>query len=844
MTNGINIGMNLESVVYWATENPFIDRVHTGQGWVALDAANKNISSTVAHDADGNFTSLDGVAKIGFAVAVDPKYAAPVDEYVLTYEGTGKASIAGGKIISQTPGKVVFDYTGGDSQPGVVITFSGITLSDMIHDPHVVRVDQQTLFNQGEIFNPDFVSRVSEWGMVRFMDWGNTNASQDVSWAGRDTLQDTFWSKQAHTDGAPIEAMVKLANEAHVDMWYSVPTKADDTYVRNVMTYIRDHLDPNLKVHVEWSNEVWNTSFAANAYAKSQATALWGTSVTATHASSVYYGYRSAQIADIAHQVFTGTHAAQLSDVLAGQMANATMMADWQSGIAKAGFGAASTLFKEYAIAPYFGQQMGTAVASVDLQTILGWAKGGAAGLDAAFHEIEFGGTLSANYSLAHTEANIAKSGQIAAANHLSLSTYEAGTSLSTTRWAAADKAAVQDLFNRMMADPRMGDLYTKEINAFKAAGGGLFTDYNDVGAAGDSGTWGNLASIYSGNTPRYDAFLAAGATVTNTVPVSGSVASPSSTTSASDTPPAASGQITGSSGNDTLVASNVNDTVDGGAGDDVIKGSSGSTDTHGHFIEADIYMGGAGSDTITGGDGNDHIYGNEMTTTAGSVDGADSLSGGAGSDYIQGNAGNDTIDGGSGADRLYGGAGDDSVMGGDGNDYLQGNKGNDILSGGNGNDVLHGGGDNDMLSGDAGNDQLYGDAGNDVLIGGAGIDTLTGGAGSDTFVFSGSDAAFSTSGASAWVTDEITDFSHGSDVIQLDFHPAQLFSGTAASAADAMTLAKSLVSAHSGEADVAAVAVGNDTYLFWSSGGQGGSIDSAVKIDHVHDTFTMSDFH
>jgi len=836
VSNGINIGMNLASVVYWVTEDPFIDRVHTGQGWVALDAANKDISSTLPQDGHGNFTSLTGVAKIGFAVAVDPKYAVAVDEYVLTYQGTGKVSISGAKIVSQTAGKVVFDYTGADEKPSVVITWTGLNSADMVHDMHVVRVDQQNLFNQGEIFNPDFVAKVSQWGMVRFMDWGNTNSSLAVNWDSRDTLQDTFWSKQAHPDGAPLEVMVKLANEAHVDMWYSVPTKADDTYVRNALTYIRDHLDPTLKVHVEWSNEVWNAGFTANAYAKSQATALWGSSVSSAHASSVYYGYRSAQIADIAHQVFTGTHAAQISDVLAGQSANATMMADWQSGIAKAGFGAASALFKEYAIAPYFGHEMGTAVATADLQTIVGWAKGGTAGLDAAFHEMEFGGSLTTDYSLAHTINNINKSGQIATANGLSLSTYEAGTSLSTTHFATADKAVVQDLFNRMMADPRMGDLYTKEINAFKAAGGGLFTNFNDVGPPGDSGTWGNLPSIYSAHSPRYDAFLAAAGTggTGTTLPGGGS--------STNQAPPAASGQITGTGGDDHLVASAQNDTVDGGDGNDVITGSSSTKDAHGHLIEADLYMGGAGSDTITGGEGNDHIYGNALTTVAGSLDGADSLSGGTGMDYIQGNAGNDTIDGGAGADRLYGGAGDDSVLGGEGNDYVQGNKGNDILSGGNGTDTLHGGGDNDMVRADADNDQLFGDAGNDTLIGGAGIDTLSGSTGSDTFVFSGRDAIFVTSGTAAWATDEITDFSHGSDLFELDFRPVQVLGGTAATVSAAVTLAKSLVSAHPGEADVAAIAVGNDTFLFWNSGVQG-TIDSAVKVDHVHDSFTLADF-
>jgi Ca2+-binding RTX toxin-like protein len=845
--------MNLEAVVYWATEEPFIDRVHTAQPWIAKDASGNDISSTLTRDQNGDFTNLTGVSQLRLAAAVDPKGASTVDEYVLTYTGTAKVSVIGCTIVSQTPGKVVFDLTGADTKSTVDIAFTNLDPANPVSDPHLVRVDQQDLFNAGEIFNPDFVAKVSQWGMVRFMDWGNTNTSGAVDWSTRDTLDNSFWSKQAHADGVPIEAMVQLANEAHVDMWYNVPTKADDTYVRNALTYIRDHLDPSLKVHVEWSNEVWNTGFSANAYAKSQATALWGSSVSSSHAAGVYYGYRSAQIAEIANEVFTGSHSAQLRDVLAGQQGSATT--DWIAGAAKAGYtGPISGLFDEYAVAPYFGQEMGTAVASADLQTIVGWAKGGAAGLDAAFHELEFGGTLSADYSLAHAMANIAKSGQIAAANGLEFVTYEGGTSLSTTRWATADKAAVQDLFNRMFADPRMGDLYAKEIAAFKAAGGTLFTNFNDVGTPGDSGSWGSLSSIYSDSTPRYDALLAAGGKTGTAVAGtdssalndghsgSGGTGSGTGSTGTSEAP-ATSGHILGTSSDDYLVASAQNDTVDGASGNDHIVGSSSTTDALGHLIEADVYTGGAGADTVDGGDGNDHIYGNEVTTVAGAVDGADSLNGGGGMDYLQGNAGSDTIDGGAGNDRVYGGADNDSLNGGDGNDYVQGNRGNDILSGGNGNDVVHGGADDDMVRGNAGNDQLFGDAGNDSLVGGTGIDVMTGGAGSDTFVFNGRDAAFTTTGASAWAMDEITDFTHGSDKFEFDFHPAHVFTGSASSAAAALTLANSLVGAHPGEADVAAVTVGNDTYLFWDAAGQGGVIDSAVKIDHVHDSFTLADF-
>jgi Ca2+-binding RTX toxin-like protein len=832
------VGVNLNAVSYWSTEEPFIDRMHTAGSWAAKNSSGGTVALTL--NDRGDPANLTGVSSLSVAVAVDPKSAAPSDEYVLTYSGTAHVSIANAKIVSQTAGKVVFDYTGGDTKPNVNLSFTGLDPAHPVSDVHLVRADQQNLFQAGEIFNPDFIAKVSQWGVVRFMDWGNTNTSGDVSWATRTTLDDQSWSYFSHNDGVPLEAMVKLANEAHVDMWYNVPTKADDTFVRNALTYIRDHLDPGLKVHVEWSNEVWNSGFAANKYAQSQADALWGNGTSVGHGDNVYYGYRSAQVASIAHQVFTGTHSDQLVDVLAGQAANAGLMTPMLQGIAKAGVGSVSALFDDYAIAPYFGAEMGQAVHSVDLQTIVGWAKSGAAGLDAAFKELEFGGTLSGNMSLAVVYQWIAKSGAVAQANGLSLVAYEGGVSLGTTRFAAADKPAVQDFFNRLLADPRMGQLYTKLVHAFSDAGGSDFVAFNDVATPSDAGSYGMLASIYDSGSVRNDTLLALSGKVIAGSTGQGTSAGSTASALASTT----SGHIVGTSGADKLYGSSSNDTIDGGNGNDSIVGSSGSADAQGHLIESDLYMGGAGSDTIIGGIGNDHIYGNSISVAAGSIDGADSLSGGAGNDYIQGNAGNDTIDGGSGNDRLYGGADNDSILGGSGNDYLQGNRGNDTLSGGDGNDFVHGGADNDRLSGDAGDDQLFGDAGNDTLIGGAGIDTLTGGTGNDTFVFSGHDAAFATSGTLAWATDKITDFTHGTDMLKFDFHPAALLQGSAATVSAAYTSAAQLLQAHAGQADVAAVTVGNDTFLFWDSTGHGGAIDSAVFVEHVKATvLTTADF-
>ena len=267
--------------------------------------------------------------------------------------------------------------------------------------------------------------------------------------------------------------------------------------------------------------------------------------------------------------------------------------------------------------------------------------------------------------------------------------------------------------------------------------------------------------------------------------------------------------------GNDSFQGGNGDNYLQGFAGNDLIQGGSGN----------DNLYGGAGADTLIGGDGNDHLYGQ---SAAGGTDGADSLSGGNGSDYLQGNAGNDTLDGGDGSDRINGGANDDLITGDAGNDTVNGNLGNDTISGGDGNDSLRGGQGNDSISGDAGNDVIQGDLGSD---------TLTGGAGNDIFIFSGQSST-------AAAPDTITDFTSGTDHISLSFAPAAVLTGAMQTSLAAATVAaQSLLDGNPGDHEVAALGVGADTYIFYSSVG-GATVDSAILLSGVMPmTVSLSDF-
>ena len=164
---------------------------------------------------------------------------------------------------------------------------------------------------------------------------------------------------------------------------------------------------------------------------------------------------------------------------------------------------------------------------------------------------------------------------------------------------------------------------------------------------------------------------------------------------------------------------------------------------------------------------------------------GGATLSGGDGFDLLVGGPGNDTLDGGLGgtngigetADVMFGGDGNDTYMVDSSADLvienvnggidtivqttglynlpitLPENVENFVGWNGIGNDL------DNIMTGTAGNDSLSGMGGNDVLTGGAGADTLTGGDGNDTFL----DTAAGHNG------DTITDFSAGDKIVITD---------------------------------------------------------------------------
>ncbi|MGG7598216.1 retention module-containing protein [Pseudomonas sp. WC1] len=189
---------------------------------------------------------------------------------------------------------------------------------------------------------------------------------------------------------------------------------------------------------------------------------------------------------------------------------------------------------------------------------------------------------------------------------------------------------------------------------------------------------------------------------------------------------------LTGTGGDDVLLAGAGDTTLNGGAGNDVLVAGAGNNSLHGGDGD-DLLIVGPGNDLLDGGAGNDTASYAKAT---------------AGVTVDLGHVGQQNTVG-AGLDTL---SGIENLIGSDYNDTLTGNDGDNLLNGGVGNDVLKGG------------------AGNDILIGGPGNDTLTGGSGNDSFVWQKGETGHDT----------VTDFTPGSDRLDL----SQLLQGENATSA------------------------------------------------------------
>lgn len=121
-----------------------------------------------------------------------------------------------------------------------------------------------------EVWRPEFLADLSGFSVFRHMDTNAVNHSKIERWSQRKLPTDPRnaevyidGSSPPDTTGMALEWQIDLCNRGQVDCWFTTPYLADDDYHRQQATLIKAKLQPNRRVYIELSNEVWNGAFSA-----------------------------------------------------------------------------------------------------------------------------------------------------------------------------------------------------------------------------------------------------------------------------------------------------------------------------------------------------------------------------------------------------------------------------------------------------------------------------------------------------------------------------------------------------------------------------------------------------
>ncbi len=252
-----SLGINLSEIAYFSREWVFVDAVRSARRWVSTNPGGQPFDSgqTVVTDADGWPILQSGEA--AQTLLLTDKAGYPAGTYTVTFEGSGSLAFEfdASNVLDTGPGTMSFVVNVG-TKNGILMRIDNSDPGDPVRNIRVWMPGHDA--NSPSSFHPLFIQKLQPFGVIRFMDWQQTNGSDLVSWSDRTTL-DTF--SQDTDDGVALEYMIELCNELGADAWFSMPHQADDNFVTQFATMVRDNLNPGLDVYIEWSNEVWNVSF-------------------------------------------------------------------------------------------------------------------------------------------------------------------------------------------------------------------------------------------------------------------------------------------------------------------------------------------------------------------------------------------------------------------------------------------------------------------------------------------------------------------------------------------------------------------------------------------------------
>ncbi|HEX2541632.1 MAG TPA: hypothetical protein VHM00_11190 [Caldimonas sp.] len=475
------VGTNLAGIAYWGTQFPFADLMKNSGGWWSLEDNGTWHAPFPAMTADGYPASLKAGQHAVAAVAWDNSGYAP-GRYVVLWDGEGTISfpMSAVKVAETSGNRIAIDVSVTTGQLWVSIDRTSAT--NPVRNLRFLWPGTEATYATNP-FNPVFLKKAAPFSTLRFMDWGGTNGSPVVHWSDRSKVSDLTY---ANHNGVPLEVMIDLANTLGVDPWFCIPHQATDDYVRQFAALLHSRLDPTLKPHIEYSNEVWNLAFPQATWGVAESARL---GLPAPHGMpSAFYAQRSVEVFKLMQHVY-GSDSGRLVRVIAGQ-------AVWTQFLENA------LLWKDTAvnadvlsIAPYFGA--GPADDAANVAKTLTMSSDQIVDLMFANVRGPVRDMMVANAALARRYG-------------LRFTAYESGAGNHSSYFPPDKIDAMTALFSSAHRNPRMRDVYLEYYRLWVASGGDTMNQYHDIGPWSKWGLWGALERVTQdpATAPKYRGLL------------------------------------------------------------------------------------------------------------------------------------------------------------------------------------------------------------------------------------------------------------------------------------------------------------------------------------------------
>jgi len=480
-----SLGVNLASVEFYSQLQVFRNQFLMASRWIPQRTEGYEWDTGEALDIDENgwVRSLaDGqVAAVIMLSDLEGRYRG--GRWVLEHEGTGRfeARLAG-RVVDSKPGRVSIDVD--NEVDALHLRLVETDPEDPVRNIRLHHVDDDL---DGSPFQARALELLSPFQVIRFMDWQRTNDSEQSRWSDRSTRDQAVQTTEA---GVALEYIVELANELDADPWVCVPHLADDDYVRRFAELLRDGLEPERRVYLEYSNEVWNDIFSQARWAREQGLAA-GLSDDEFQAQLRYYSQRSVEVMDIAAEVFA-SRPERLVRVLAGHHANPWVtetILDWKD---------AWRSVDAYAVAPYFGHGFGRPESASRTRAMK---------TDRLLSELES--------DMREWLGMVGDHRALCEQRGLRLLAYEGGQHM-VGIYEAVDDDELTAKLQEANRDPAMADIYLESLELWKRGGGELFCAFNAVERWTKWGSWGALEHMGQSldEAPKYRALVEFSTTV------------------------------------------------------------------------------------------------------------------------------------------------------------------------------------------------------------------------------------------------------------------------------------------------------------------------------------------